>query len=184
MSIAATTPISIHSTKHDGSLHWLYDCYLIDRGDWGWLTYTPAGQTVLTHKGTWLNLHSFFRWHWRDRWWDALLVFQDNGSWLEWYCNIITPPVLRNDTLQFTDLDLDVVWHYLRGIQIVDAEEFESNAVTMNYPSDLIQTVWQTAQEVRRWMKAGRWRFAQRPTSLTLRDELVAWPQLPPHLAL
>ena len=174
--------ITICSTKYDGSLHWRYEAQLLESHDWGWISFVPEGEPVETHKGTWLNLHPLLRWHWRERWWDAVLVFKDDGTWLEWYCNIITPPRWEQNELRFQDLDLDVVWHHARGLQIIDADEFEQHAVQMAYPSSLIQKAWRTAQEVRRTIERGEWRFGEATEALTLVNELRRWPQLAPRL--
>lgn len=167
--------IRILSTKYDGSLHWDYEPRLLEEGPWGWLTFHDREQPTHSHKGTWLNKHPFLRWHFRDRWWDALLVFDDAGRWLEWYCNIVTPPQLVDGVLRYHDLDLDVVWHRERGLQVVDAEEFEENAVKMGYPSALIQSAWENAQGVRRMIQAREWRFGEDPDTFDLMQELAQW---------
>ncbi|MGH2543547.1 MAG: DUF402 domain-containing protein [Ardenticatenaceae bacterium] len=161
--------------KYDDSLHWQHETILLEEASWGWLTFTPQGQTVETHKGPWLVRYPYLRWHWRDRWWDALLVFDEAGGWLEWYCNVITPPRLEADALRFHDLDLDIVWHHERGVHIADADEFEANAGRMSYPPDLIQTAWDTARRVKQMMRQGEWRFGEDPTTLRLEQELVPW---------
>ncbi|MDQ4076538.1 MAG: DUF402 domain-containing protein [Chloroflexota bacterium] len=168
-------PITILSTKYDESLHWRYEAFLLEEAEWGWLTFTPTGHAVETHKGAWLNLHPYLRWHWRERWWDALLVFKESGRWLEWYCNIITPPRLEAGTLRFHDLDLDVVWHHEHGIHIADTDEFERHAVQMEYPHALIQHAWECAQRVKQMMYKGEWRFGEDPRALRYEEEMVKW---------
>jgi protein associated with RNAse G/E len=170
--------INVISTKYDGSAHWRYEPVLLEEADWGWLTFCDRGKTVQSHKGSWLNTHPFLRWHWRETWWDAMLLFDREGHWLEWYCNIITPPRREGGALRYHDLDLDVVWHRERGILIADADEFERHAVSMSYPRDVIQSAWQTAQTVRQMMLDRQWRFAADPNTLRLEDEMAAWATL------
>jgi protein associated with RNAse G/E len=165
--------IPIRSTKYDHSLHWRYEAILLEEGSWGWLTLIPHGQPIESQKGEWLTLHPCLRWHWRDRWWDAMLVFREDGRWLEWYCNIVTPPTRENGKLRFHDLDLDVTWHRERGILIADTEEFEQNARQMAYPPSLIETAWDNARRVRQMMLKRQWRFSEDPFSLHLDGELA-----------
>jgi hypothetical protein len=170
--------ITVISTKYNGSPHWHYEAVLLEEAEWGWLSFCDRGRTVESHKGTWLNTHPFLRWHWRDRWWDAMLLFDREGRWLEWYCNIITPPRFENGALRYHDLDLDVVWHRDRGILIADANEFERHAVSMAYPRDVIQSAWETAQEVKQMMLDRKWRFADDLSSLQLDGEVGKWHKL------
>jgi protein associated with RNAse G/E len=168
-------PITIHSTKYDGSLHNHFQAQLLDEGEWGWLTYLGMNQRVESYRGIYTTRHHNLRWHWRDTWWDAMLIFDAQGRWLEWYCNVVTPPTMTNGVLTFVDLDLDIVWHRERGILIADADEFEAHAVQMAYPHDLIQRAWQTAQEVKQKILQREWRFAEAPQSLRFDKEIAPW---------
>lgn len=170
--------ITVHSTKYDGSLHNHFQPTLLEAGEWGWLTYLGMHQRVDSYRGTYTSRHHNFRWHWRDCWWDAMLIFDAQGRWLEWYCNVVTPPQLNDGVLTFVDLDLDVVWHRERGLLIADADEFEVNALAMAYPQELIQQAWQTAQEVKQKIANGAWRFAEEPQTLRLEKELAPWRDL------
>ncbi len=170
--------LPIHSTKYDGSPHWRYLSFLLEETADGWLTFAPAGLRIQAHKGIWLNGYPFLRWHWRDRWWDALLVFQGDGRWLKWYCNIVTPPRLEGGALRFHDLDLDVVWHHERGLELVDVDEFEQNAARMAYPAALVQRARDSAAHLQQLIQQGAWRFGEEPRALRYEQELARWPAL------
>jgi uncharacterized protein len=147
----------------------------LEEAEWGWLTFLPRDTPIDSHKGIWLSTHPTLRWHWRERWWDAMLLFDDRGRWLEWYCNIITPPHIENGALRCHDLDLDVVWHRDYGIVITDTDEFEQHALQMGYPRHLIRQAWESAQQVRRMMLDGEWRFGEDPHALRLEEEMAHW---------
>jgi protein associated with RNAse G/E len=67
--------------------------------------------------------------------------------------NIATPAVWHDGTLRFVDLDLDVIWSADSGeILLDDEDEFELHQVRFGYPSDLIEQVWRSADEVREMM--------------------------------
>ena len=167
--------ITVHSVKHDQSMHNHFEPHLLDEGEWGWLTYLGINERVESYRGTYLTRHHNFRYHFRDQWWDAILVFDDQRRWLEWYCNVVTPPTLTNGVLTFCDLDLDVIWHRDKGLLIADADEFELHAVQMAYPQDLIQRAWDTAHTVRQMVVNHEWRFAEDPATLRFEKEIAPW---------
>lgn len=171
----AVDRLQILSTKYDGSPHGRYECLVLDRADWGWLTYYPAGTYVATYRGNWHTSNSVVCWRWLERWWDAHLVFDRAGGWVEWYCNVITPPELHDGALRFCDLDLDVVWHRENGLYIADEDEFESHRHRMAYPDWMVERAEETAREVYELISRGAWRFGEAPTTLTLQRELARW---------
>jgi uncharacterized protein len=66
------------------------------------------------------------------------------------YVNIATPAAWHDGTLRFIDLDLDVIWRADSGEVILDDEdEFELHQVRFDYPSDLIEQVRRSGDEVR-----------------------------------
>lgn len=168
-------PLTICSTKYDNSLHRRYEVLLLEEAEWGWLTYQERNLPVKTGKGQWLTVHPCLGYHWRNQWWDAMLVFDREGRWLEWYCNVITPPRLEEGELRFYDLDLDVIWHREKGLLIADVDEFDLHSVEMAYPPDLIRAAWESAHRVRDLIAARAWRFAEPTDTLDLKQELAPW---------
>ncbi|SNZ14166.1 protein associated with RNAses G and E [Terribacillus aidingensis] len=59
------------------------------------------------------------------------------GEILSYYCNIATPSVFEGDELRYIDLDLDLIKKRNENWQVIDKDEFESNAVKYSYPPDL-----------------------------------------------
>ncbi len=47
------------------------------------------------------------------------------------------PPQLKNDILDYVDLDVDVLVHRNFSFQILDIDEFEENAGLFSYPNAL-----------------------------------------------
>ncbi|MGB0385491.1 MAG: DUF402 domain-containing protein [Ardenticatenaceae bacterium] len=168
-------PITIKSTKYDGSFHRRYEAILLEEAEWGWLTFRKPNQFVESYRGSWESKYSILCWHWRDQWWDAILFFDSAGRWQEWYCNIVTPPRLENGVLRYHDLDLDVILCRERGIFIDDVEEFEENAVKIPYPPEITKMAWENAYRIERMMQQGAWRFGEDPETINLNQELTPW---------
>jgi uncharacterized protein len=59
------------------------------------------------------------------------------GEIRSYYCNIATPSIWNGDEIHYIDLDLDVIRKKNEKWQVIDKEEFESNAIKYGYPSEL-----------------------------------------------
>ena len=64
------------------------------------------------------------------------------------YINLAMPVELKDDGLEWIDLDLDYRVHLDNSVTLLDEEEFAQNRVEMNYPSDLVKQVRAACQEI------------------------------------
>ena len=72
--------------------------------------------------------------YWLDRWYNIFRFHEPDGTLRNYYCNVNMPPVLTGGTLDYVDLDIDVlVWPDGRR-EVLDREEFEANAKAFDYP--------------------------------------------------
>lgn len=74
--------------------------------------------------------------YWMDRWYNIFRFLNDDGTTRLWYCNVNTPPELREQTLTYVDLDLDILVQPDFSARILDAEEFEMNAGKFGYSDE------------------------------------------------
>lgn len=75
--------------------------------------------------------------YWLDRWYNVFRFHEPDGRFRNFYCNINMPPTLKRGVLDYVDLDIDVLIYPDSGIQILDMEEFESNALKYGYDREL-----------------------------------------------
>ncbi len=80
-----------------------------------------------------------YEYYWFDRWFNIFRFHEPDGSLRNFYCNINKPPVFKNNTLNYIDLDIDViVWKDFRK-EVLDVDEFEENTKKYRYSEQIIK---------------------------------------------
>src|SRR5712692_6767860 len=75
--------------------------------------------------------------YWLDRWYNVFRFLEDDGRTRLYYCNVNTPPTLENNTLNYIDLDIDILVQPDFSYQVLDVEEFEANARRYGYSEEV-----------------------------------------------
>jgi uncharacterized protein len=75
--------------------------------------------------------------YWFDRWYNIFRFLERDRATKLFYCNINMPPVLSGGILSYIDLDIDILVHPDLSYQVLDLEEFASNAVRYGYPESV-----------------------------------------------
>jgi protein associated with RNAse G/E len=90
-----------------------------------------------------------YEYYWLDRWYNVFRFHNPDGGFRNFYVNVNMPPILRGNTLNYVDLDIDmIVWSDF-SFEVLDLDEFEENAVKYNYPDMVIQNARATLNEVK-----------------------------------
>lgn len=63
-----------------------------------------------------------------DRWYNIFRFEEPSGTLRNWYCNITMPPEIADHTVNYIDLDIDVLIWPDGSFKILDVEEYEENA--------------------------------------------------------
>lgn len=132
--------ITINSRKFDNSIHKRWKADLIyEKGFL--LKFKGVFENEIEHEhlgiirpGT-ISIEYF----WLDRWFNVFRFQEPDGSFRNFYCNINMPPTFRNEVLDFTDLDMDVVVWQNFNYEILDVEEFNENSKKFKYPVDVTE---------------------------------------------
>ena len=139
--------MKVNARKFDGSLRRTWDCELVSfDGE----TLKVRGVFAETVKHSDLGTieketisHETF---WLSRWYNVFRFENPDGSVRNHYLNISMPPTFDGETIEFVDLDIDiVVWPDGRRI-VLDEDEFAENLVKYQYPTDLVEKVKNTVQ--------------------------------------
>ena len=93
-----------------------------------------------------------------DRWYTAALVVDDDGKVVHVYCNIALPCKITDDTVEFVDLDVDVLVREGK-IKVVDIEEFEEHKELYGYSENLEAKVFEAVDIVKRDIIDGNYPF-------------------------
>ena len=134
--------ITVNSRKYDLTIRRSWQCELISLEDQQ-LVLKGVFVTEVLHPElgrieTGTISHEFF---WFDRWFNIFRFEQPNGTLRNYYGNICMPPTFNGNTLDYVDLDIDIVVWPDRSRQILDKEEFAENAHRWSYPDAVLKEV-------------------------------------------
>ncbi len=76
-----------------------------------------------------------WEYYWLDRWYNIFRFHEPEGTLRNYYCNVNMPPVFSGNTLDYVDLDIDVVVWPDGRYEVLDEAEFERNALQFAYPN-------------------------------------------------
>lgn len=99
--------------------------------------------------------------YWFNRWYNIFRFLGNDGGTRLWYCNINTPPTLKNGVLSYIDLDIDVLVQPDFTYQVLDIDEFEQNAKVFGYEDELRREVQRAISEVTSLIEARQFPFTE-----------------------
>ena len=144
-----TGPITVRVLKHDGAEYRRWTAQ-VSRHEGALLVCDAAFDIDVSHKvlGEVKQHTRTVEYYWLDRWYNVFRFLKDDGSTRLWYCNINTPPELKDATLTYIDLDIDVVVRPDFSFQVLDEDEFEINAAKYSYSAEEKHQVQKAVDEL------------------------------------
>ncbi len=131
-------PITIRVLKYDGAEYRRWDASLA-RQDGSLIVLDASFEDDVQHDllghislGT-----RTIEYYWLDRWYNIFRFLERDGATKLFYCNINMPPALTGGILSYIDLDIDILVQPDFSYQVLDLEEFASNAVRYGYPEQV-----------------------------------------------
>jgi protein associated with RNAse G/E len=104
-----------------------------------------------------------YEFFWPDRWYNIFRFHEPDGRLRCFYCNIIMPPEFDGHTIDYVDLDIDIlVWPDGR-CEVLDEEEFAANSLTYAFPANVVERARQTAGDLLDTIESGRFPVALIP---------------------
>jgi len=158
---------TINSRRYDLSIRRSWKCRLIEKNEPA-LVFVGEFEDEVEHsdlgviqKGTISN-----EYYWLDRWYNIFVFFNPDKTFRNFYCNINMPPTLGEGMLGYVDLDIDVlVWPDFR-IEVLDMDEFESNAAAYSYPAEIREKALATLTELQKMIAACEFPFLSEPPAI------------------
>jgi uncharacterized protein len=86
--------------------------------------------------------------YWLNRWYNIFRFLKPNGELRNFYCNINIPPTFDGRIISYVDLDIDILVAPDSSYEVVDEEEFASNAIKYNYPQQIQYRAYQALEEL------------------------------------
>jgi len=130
--------ITVNSRKYDHTIRRSWQCELVDRRDPLILLVGRFDRDVehsglgLIRKGT-----VSYEYFWLDRWYNIFRFHEPDGTFRNYYCNVAMPPNFENGVLDYVDLDIDIIVWPDFHFEVIDRDDFESNALKYDYPDTI-----------------------------------------------
>lgn len=142
--------ITVNSRKFDFSIHKSWKARLVDvNGSLLTLVGEFGSRVVHPHLGTVREGTVSIEYFWLDEWFSVFRFHEPDGEFRNFYCNINQPPVLSDHgVLDYVDLDVDILVRKDLSYEILDRDEFDSNAVAMGYPEQTVLRAKDALSEV------------------------------------
>lgn len=156
----AKTRIEVRAYKYDGLLHRTWNAELI-RQEGPLITLDARFSDEIIHDllGTIaIGTHSL-EYYWLDRWHNVFRFAQPDGKLRNYYCNVNVPPTFDGETLNYVDLDLDILVAPDFSYRILDVEDFERNAEHYGYSVEVQANARRAVDELVRMIETRAFPF-------------------------
>ena len=152
--------VTVISRKYDLMVRRSWNCGLASRKGDLLVIVGVFGETVdHAHLGHISRGTVSFEYYWLDRWYNIFRFHEPDGQFRNYYCNINMPPKFDGITLDYVDLDIDlIVWPDGRVVTL-DEDDFAANARRYAYPEGVIQKAFEAVDELKRMIDSREFPF-------------------------
>ena len=145
------TTIQIHSYKHNGTLHRVWEETLILQGTSKEIIGGNDRTLVKEATGrTWTTKEPAICYFHNKKWFNVIGMVREDG--IHYYCNLGTPFVWDGEALKYIDYDLDVRVYPDMTYHILDEDEYEQHKKEMDYPAQIDAQLQYTLEELQSWI--------------------------------
>ena len=141
--------ITVVSRKYDGRIGRSWKCRLV-KEELPLLEFVGEFDREVVHTDLGLIRRGTvsYEYYWTDRWFNVFRFHEPEGELKFFYCNINTPPTFNDGSLDYVDLDIDLLVRPDYSITILDELEFEANAEAFGIPDDVRQRARTSVDEL------------------------------------
>jgi len=131
-------PTTVISRKYDGTIRRSWTCRLVKEVP-PLLEFVGVFDREVVHNDLGIIRPGTvsYEYYWTDRWYNVFRFHEPEGELRNFYCNINTPPTFENGTLDYVDLDIDLLVMPDFGVSVLDMAEFEENSMRYSIPADI-----------------------------------------------
>ncbi|SET70854.1 hypothetical protein SAMN05216389_12212 [Oceanobacillus limi] len=143
--------IQIHSYKHNGSLHRVWENSIVLKGTETVVIGANDKTEVRESDGrTWTTREPAICYFHSKHWFNIIGMLRNDGIY--YYCNISSPFVYDEEALKYIDYDLDLKVYPDMTFDILDEDEYELHKKQMNYPVVLDRILYNNIEYLQRWV--------------------------------
>jgi protein associated with RNAse G/E len=146
--------------KYDGRLHYEQPLQLKEKHPDHVVLEGAVGRELIhyTRDAVYKFDAETYEYFFSDRWYTAAIVFDKDRNVVHVYCNIALPCTIKDTSVEFIDLDVDVIVR--DGImEVVDVDEFEEHKEIFGYGRNLEKKVFEAVERVKKDIAEGNYPF-------------------------
>lgn len=151
--------IQIHSYKHDGHIHRVWEETVVLKGT---KTVLIGGndRTVVTEADgrTWITREPAICYFHSQHWFNIIGMLREDG--IHYYCNLSSPFALDDEALKYIDYDLDIKVFPDLSYVILDEDEYEEHRKLMGYPDVIDKILKMNMEKLILWIRQRKGPFA------------------------
>jgi|ERR1043166_6842934 protein associated with RNAse G/E len=154
--------ITVNSLKYDNVIRRTWNCELVEENE-GLLVLLGEFDRDVEHPGLGAIKPGTisYEYFWLDRWYNIFRFHEPDGTLRNYYCNIAMPPTLEDSTINYIDLDIDIlVWPDHR-YEVVDRDDFDRNSQKYGYPDEIKKNSERSAAELCRMIESRQFPFTE-----------------------
>ena len=127
---------SIHSYKHDGTIHRSWDEAILLEINEDYLIFGNDRTLVQESDGrTWKTKEPAILYFFKNRWFN--IISQNKSDGIYYYCNMASPYIIEDNTIKYIDYDLDLRVFADGSYKVLDKSEYKYHKGVMNYPKEI-----------------------------------------------
>ena len=141
--------ITVISRKYDGRIGRSWKCRLV-REEPPLLEFVGEFDREVVHSDLGLIRRGTvsYEYYWTDQWYNVFRFHEPEGELKYFYCNVNMPPAFKDGSLDYIDLDIDLLVRPDYSIIILDELEFEANAERFDIPEEVRQRAKASVDEL------------------------------------
>lgn len=154
------TIITVNARSYDNAIRRSWTAELLERSDQllvlkGIFAFDVEHSDIgLIRRGT-----ISYEYFWPSRWYNVFRFHDPGGTFRSFYCNVTMPPVFDGSTLDYIDLDIDILLGRDDLVRILDEDEFRDNAAKYSYPAGVKANATQAAADLTRMIRGREFPF-------------------------
>ena len=152
-------PIQIHSYKHNGHIHRIWDETMILKGTQN-LIIGGNDRTIVTESDgrTWVTREPAICYFHSQHWFNVIGMIREDG--IHYYCNLSSPFIYDGEAVKYIEYDLDIKVFPDMTFNLLDEDEYERHRAEMKYPEAIDRILKFHVNQLVHWIRQRKGPFA------------------------
>lgn len=150
--------LTIKCFKHDGQPHRIWDRGLVlENTDEYIVVATKRAKVVEANGRRWFTKEPAVTIFSKKDWWNVICMIKKSG--IVYYCNIASPSLIHEDSIEYIDYDLDAKLFHDNEILLLDEKEYIHHKASYHYSKELDRVLDYQTRKIVKKMKTREFPF-------------------------